>query len=320
MVKKWVMLIAITSLLIGCSNDKELESYKVELDEINSVLEQRNKEIERLKYREDTMIQEHQTVLNELTEKRVLLEEELELLQLENDTLNASLNEQLDNNDLFISDFSVLASSLKHIENARYEFRSLKDDVITRAEAMSLYTQAQYFHEDNFIHDMFATLSPKSDYDYYTEMGFDLELLDHWYLMDNNDKPMTKDTFDDIILTYFTEDVLETYTAQYIGVLDVEALPERWPRFLVYKDHMLKRWMDGGSSHEEKLLVNQSILTLVSISETKDAVVYKAIIPQLHFDFVSGNFESVDFVEEMLEFKKTDAGWRLNGIPKSYIQ
>lgn len=325
MLKKWIILMIISIVLIGCSNSSnEIAEYKLELENINVVLNQRNEIIAGLNDRIKDLKHQNLEEVNKSNEKVSLIKEEVSLLYDEKAKLEIKLEEYRINNSSFIDiDLRVIADAVDGIDNARVRFNNLNEEIITRSEAMLLYTQAQSFHSNYFVFDMFKTLSPKNDYDYYTELGFDLDIFENWYLMKLNDEPMKRVEFDHLILSYFTNEILEEYTKRYVTVLiegnEEEPIPKR-PRFLVYKDYMLKQWLDSGSTNEEKLLVNQSIFQLVSISDDWDSVVYKASIPKLNFDFLTGKFDSVEYIEEILEFKRTEDGWRLNNIPKSYIE
>lgn len=183
---------------------------------------------------------------------------------------------------------------------------------------MFLYTNAQKFYENNFIHDMFESLSPKSDYDIYSNDEFDLVQLKYWYLMGIEDIPMNIEQFNELVLKYFTNDVLSEIHKIYVRAeLDNQ---KESPRFLVYKDYMFKQWIDGGTDHEERLLLSQLNLSLISVSDEYDVVTYRISIPTIHFDLMSGNFEEVNERIEIVEFIKTKEGWRMNSIPETYIE
>ena len=320
--KKLILVILVFSALVGCTNKDQIENYEKELKEKNNTIEKTNEALEDSQNKIVFLEEEHQRNITKFKEKVSSLEDEITVFKLENDNLKASqsaADEASDNKIVDQKDMIYEKKSLTEIFSVKNRkiTKNLGGNLISKADAATLYTESQKFYKEYIIHSMYRGLTPKEDYDIYSSNAFDSDILDDWYLLAIDETPLSVDDFDEVVLDYFTEDVLKEIYNKHV-VYDLED-KNGSGKFLIHKGYVFIQEATGGGDHENILLFNQLNLSLTDTSDSFDVITYNISVPNLHFDLMSGDFEEVYFHDEVVQYVKTQEGWRMNTIPTIYI-
>lgn len=290
---------------------RDLEDKNSQIHDFELKIEKMEKDMNDLKAEKDDLINDH----FEINKKNKMFEEEIISFDIQILKLNALIDiyEMVGKRSITID---------KNLANFGDEIHIL-NKIIDKEEAKKLYFDAQEFYEDKFVYHEYQVLTPKDNYEDYYLNNSDKEGLNNWYHIDTGGTPTTRDKFMDGINIYFSGNVLNEFDKYFVdlgdGVTEVERKELQY--YGVYRDNVYALLTSGKSGFDSYLYKKDTILVLDYISMDLNVVRYRLFIPVVTidiYDIEDTEFSEIILKEELVEFLRTENGWKLNTIPTVY--
>lgn len=314
---KKMLVILIVLLLSGCDNNEE--SLTNQINEKDKLIKEFN-----------AKINDQTDIINNLENENLILEETINInkenainLKDQISSLETDIEEleyDLTVNQTNDAEMSVFESYFVNSLHMTKDIRYLEDEIINKEEARKLFFEAQNFNNYMFRFPVPGTFTPKDQYSDLYGNDIDKVGLKNWFLVNNNGHAMSKEDFDNEILSYFTEDMIEEYSQHIVELGDGEGdiIPTWSQCYGIYNNQMYVGHFHGANAVSKAILREHCVLDLEYISEERDLVRYKIYIPMVRYDDYLLTYTEMIYIEEIIEFEKTINGWRLNAIPKTY--
>jgi|GEM_PF-2858220 len=335
--KKSKVIVAVILLVVisitGCSTNKELEKkdniINKQKDDVSSYqdkLDVLNNEIDELIEKNTEYVNNNKSLENTIDNLKTEIET-LEDFNEDKDILIESL--EYDMNELQIDEVSsmdinselvVFDGYFNQMQNFRENRKMLINDILGKEEARELFFKAQNYYWFNIMIPLNTVFTPKVTYSELYEEIEDNESLKNWYILSINDSSITKEDLRDKFKQYFSDKTIAEFDRLFFdfgeGFNEINLKDDQ--HYGVLNNKVYTRLHGGISALPFEILEEYTTLKLEYISKERDIIRYKIIMPCLKFDDYMNEFDEIYYLEESVEFKLTDIGWRLNMIPNTF--
>lgn len=339
--KRSLLILLMGFLLTGCSVNELEHTIEVKNDMIAKLkieLENKDSEVAKLKDKlkeMNTAIEEKKLLINELDSSNASLiiekekvESELSKIQIEthdqiidvNNKYEARLEEAIKSTDTYLNqEQEVLNNFFEQSTDFRENKWFIDERMISKNLAREKYFEAQMYYWFNFGIPCMEVFTPKSDYPvHYNEIS-DLETFKSFVLLESDGEIRTKALFDKKTSRLFTQSVTSSLNSNFFELTEDKNM-DNWSgqMYMMYKGDVYAAQVAGISHLPYVTIKNHTSLWLDYISDTRDVVRFKVVFPDISYDDYLNVFGSLSYKTEIVEFKYTEDGWRINNIPKSY--
>lgn len=297
--KKSIVIFYVILILVGCSNDKEMNDLLV----ANKNIEEQLLEIATLKEElviANSEVEQYEVKLEEHTDIIEKLQREIYKYQEEDEA-----SQKVNVNELQIAS-AFEDSIINYFDCELFIHRQPK---INKDELITTIKAAKTFYDINIIYDSLPYSTDNENQIYYESDGTKKKELQGWNIV-NAGNIRTLDDLNVYLYTIFSEEVSNSIIDKYFSYdYNTEG------NYLIYNDLLFTKGGAMGSDPYEIELWEEVKGKITYYSEEDGKLIFNVLLPIVYWnDNLEVEIDKIEIKKKVYEFIETEQGWKINSL------